>query len=87
MIDTLEYAKQLETAGISREQSEAHTAVLSEILTKEVVMKEELKKFQMNVDHQFQLFDQKLKNLESRLIIKLGAIVVISLTVMKTFLN
>jgi hypothetical protein len=70
MFDSLKYAKQLEAAGITREQAEAHIHIIGEIVEGELATKQDIREL-----------EHKLIELEYRLIIKLSAIVGTMITV------
>jgi len=56
MFNTLNYARKLETAGVPREQAEAHIQIIADIIEGDLATKRDL------------------KDLETRLILKLSAI-------------
>jgi hypothetical protein len=64
MLDTLKYSRILEAVGISRDQAEAHIKIISEIVEGDLATKQDIKGL-----------ENKLVQLEYRLIIKLGAVV------------
>lgn len=64
MFNTLRYSKILEAVGISREQAEAHIQIIAEIVEGELATKQDIERL-----------ENKLVQLEYRLIIKLGAVV------------
>lgn len=91
MFNGLLYTRKLEAVGFSREQAEAHVEMVSEIVEDRLVTKEDFAQFQNRVDqrftdvqnqtdHRFSEFESKLIQMESRLTIKLGTIVVLSQT-------
>lgn len=68
MFDSLKYAKQLEAAGVSREQAEVHIHIISEIVEGELATKQDIER----LDHKL---ETKLLELEYRLVVKLSTIV------------
>lgn len=63
MFDTLRYSRSLEAAGVSREQAEAHVRIIAEIVEGELATKQDIRHL-----------EEKMIQLEYRLIIKLTAI-------------
>ena len=63
MFDTLRYSKILEGVGVSRDQAEAHVQIIAEIVEGELATKQDIKDLKTD-----------LERMESRLLIKLGAL-------------
>ena len=75
--DTLKFANTLKAAGILPAQAEAEAVALSEVLEvnfKELVTKEDLK-------HEVELLRRDMLEMEQRLIIKLGALMAFSISI------
>ena len=73
--DTLKFANTLKGAGVPPAQAEAEATALSEALEvnlKELVTKEDLK-------HEVELLRRDMRDMEQRLIIKLGALMAFSI--------
>ena len=73
--DTLKFANTLKDAGVPPAQAEAEAAALSEVLEvnlKELVTKDDLK-------HEVELLRRDMRDMEQRLIIKLGALMAFSI--------
>jgi len=73
--DTLKFANTLKEAGVPSAQAEAEATVLSEVLEvnlKELVTKEDLR-------HEVDLLRRDIHDMEQRLIIKLGALMTVSI--------
>ncbi len=73
--DTLKFANTLKEAGVPSAQAEAEATVLSEVLEvnlKELVTKEDLR-------HEVDLLRRDMHDMEQRLIIKLGALMTVSI--------
>lgn len=69
MFDTLRYSKVLEAAGISRDQAEAHIKIIAEIVEGDLATKQDVRELK-----------DEMQKLEYRLVIKLGSIVVATIT-------
>ena len=69
MFNTLQYARKLEAVGISREHAEAHIQIIAEIIEGDMATKSDIREL-----------ENKLVQLEYRLVVKLGAIVVTATT-------
>lgn len=65
MFDTLKYSKALEAVGVTRDQAEAHIKIIAEIVEDDLATKQDI-----------QRLEDKLLQLEYRLVIKLTAIMV-----------
>jgi 2-phosphoglycerate kinase len=73
--DTLKFANSLKDAGVPPAQAEAEAVALSEVLEvnlKELVTKDDLK-------HEVELLRRDMRDMEQRLIIKLGALMAFSI--------
>ena len=73
--DTLKFANTLKEAGVPSAQAEAEAAALSEVLEvnlKELVTKDDLK-------YEVELLRRDMRDMEQRLIIKLGALMAFSI--------
>ena len=68
--DTLAYAKKLIAAGFTQQQAEAQAEVLSEIIDERLATKEDIR-----------LLKRDLRELEMRLIIRLGAMMAASIAI------
>lgn len=73
--DTLKFANALKEAGVPSAQAEAEATALSDVLEvnlKELVTKEDLR-------HEVELLRRDMRDMEQRLIIKLGTLMVFSI--------
>ena len=73
--DTLKFANTLKDAGVPPAQAEAEAVALSDVLEvnlKELVTKDDLK-------HEVELLRRDMRDMEQRLIIKLGALMAFSI--------
>lgn len=73
MFDTLAYARKLKEAGFSERQAEIQAEALAEIVTDRLVSKEDLQR--------------ELKELEYRLVIKLGAMTATAIVIVATLVK
>jgi hypothetical protein len=75
--DTLKFANTLKEAGVPPAQAEAEATALSDVLEvnlKELVTKEDLR-------HEVELLRRDMRDMDQRLIIKLGTLMVFSIGV------
>ena len=77
MIDTLMYVKRLEAIGISREQAELQVQVMAEIVDSNYATKQDFRDLKTEMDHKFE-------QLENRLTIKLGSIMIFGMSALAT---
>ena len=85
--DTLKFANKLKSAGVVSEHAEAEAealAVLFEINLKEVATKEDIKHLEERLCERF---DGKFIQLEQRMTIKLGALMVIAVSAVATLVK
>ena len=80
MFNVFKFTKQLEEAGFSRQQAEIQVQVMTEIIEEDLATKQDLKILETNVRSDMQ-------QLELRLIIKLGTLLVIGFTTMVTLMK
>jgi len=68
--DTLEYAKELEEAGVEPKMAEAHTRaqvrVLSDFVDRQIATKSDLKELEIKFDSKFDQIDNKFEQIDSR---------------------
>ena len=82
--DTLRYANTLKAAGVLPEQAEAQAKALSEVLEvnlKELATRGDLLALQRATKSEFDMLRQEMIQLEQRMIIKLGALMVVAVGV------
>jgi len=72
--DSLSYAKKLEAAGFTREQAEVQTEALREVIEDKLATKHDLKELETRLDG-------KIRELEYRLTIRLGAMMAASIAI------
>ena len=78
MFNTLRYARVLESAGVSREQAEAHVQIMAEIVEDNLATKEDIRQLEQKLDH-------KIIQLEYRLTLKIGTMIAASVAAITTF--
>lgn len=69
LFSTLRYSKALEAVGVSRDQAEAHIKIIAEIVEGDLATKADVRELK-----------DEMQKLEYRLIIKLGSIIVATIT-------
>ncbi len=67
--DTLTHAKRLQEAGVPARQAEAHAGALKELVEDNLATKRDLKELEVALRHD-------MKEMESRIVLRLGGIVV-----------
>jgi hypothetical protein len=73
MFNSLKYAKQLEEAGVSRAQAEVHMQIMTEIMETSLATKQDILDVRRDI-----------RELEYKLIIKVGMLVSVSMGVLVT---
>ena len=92
MFNAIKYTQELEKAGFTRKQADASLNLLIEAMTENFATKADLKELEfatkanfkeleLKMESGFQSVDLKLQMLESRLVIKLGALMATLMTV------
>ena len=74
--DTLEYAKKLESVGIPAEQAEVHAEALAGIIDERLASKQDILDLRRD-----------MKEMEMRLTIKLGAMLVVAIGIFATLVK
>ena len=85
--DTLKFANKLKSAGVVSEHAEAEAEALADIFEinlKEVATKEDIKHLEERLCERF---DDKFIQLEQRMTIKLGALMVIAVSAVATLVK
>ncbi len=84
MFNALKYTQELEKAGFTRKQAEISLNLLIEAMTENFATKTDLKELEFKMESRFQTLETKMESgfreLESRIIIKLGALMVTLIT-------
>ncbi|MDD5267643.1 MAG: DUF1640 domain-containing protein [Methylococcales bacterium] len=88
--DTLKFANKLKSAGVVSEHAEAEAEALAELFEinlKEVASKEDIKLLKDDIKHLEERIDGKFIQLEQRMTIKLGALMVIAVSAVATLVK
>ncbi len=88
--DTLKFANKLKSAGVVPEHAEAEAEALADIFEinlKEVATKEDIKFLKDDIKHLEERIDGKFIQLEQRMTIKLGALMVIAVSAVATLVK
>ena len=84
MNNILNYARMLEGVGLSREQAETHIKILSEIMEEKIATKVDLRSEISNLE---QRLGFEIRLIESKMTIKIGAMLCASIAVMTALLK
>ena len=83
ILDTLEYARRLQEAGVAREQAEAHATVLTEMILAEVATKQDvelsIERAVAPLAREIELLRDEIGRMQDRMTIRLGAMLVIGI--------
>jgi hypothetical protein len=94
VLDTLEYARRLEKAGVGREQAEAHAAIMSEMILVEVATKAdiddatvalgkelraEMGLMRAGLERRIDKLEEKVDRIQDRLTIRMGGMIVVGI--------
>jgi len=88
MTNPLRYVKQLEGVGLSREQAETHVQIITDFVEGELTTKQDLTNIKnelkleisglkTEMEQKFSDFNHRLIEMESRLVIKMGAMLAV----------
>ncbi len=87
MSNPLKYIKDLEAAGFQRKQAEAQVQMVLDAVEGDLVTKSDFALFKEHFDHRFIEVDNRFREIELRLTIKLGMITVTTTTVAVAILS
>ncbi len=102
MVNAFKYTKQLEEAGFSREQAEAQLQIISEIVEGDLATKQDLKTLETSLRQDLKILetsllntieiktthlDNKIQQVEYRITIKLGTLLIVGFTTMITLMR
>jgi hypothetical protein len=77
MLDTLKYVNILESKGFTREQAEAQVGLVRDVMYEELATRQDLKDLRTELKSEMAEIRSDLKNLEFKLIIKMGTLMTI----------
>lgn len=80
MFNAFKFTKQLEDAGFSREQAEIQVQVITEIIEDDLATKADLRAVEVNLEN-------KIQQIEYRMTVKIGTLLVIGFTTMVTLMK
>ena len=88
---TLEYARRLRQAGFSEQQAEGQARALAAVMTDTLATKQDLRELEHRIDARFAqqdaVFDARLADLERRLTLRMGGIMVASVGVVSALVK
>jgi len=88
MLNAFKYTTQLEEAGFSREQAEIQLQVITEIVEGELATKQDLEILRKDISNVVEIktnnLENKMQQLEYRITIKLGTLLIVGFTTMAT---
>lgn len=87
MFDTLNYAKKLESVGVSRDQAETHVQMIAQIIEDGLATKQDLKDSETALRQDIRELRDEMQKLEYRLTIKLGVMMTVAASVMLAILK
>ncbi len=85
--DTLYYAKKLREAGFTEQQAEAQAEALRAVVDENLATKRDLKELEVALRHEMELLRQEIKQSESRVTIRLGALIVAAVVVLAALMK
>jgi len=74
--DTLRYAKKLKAVGITEKQAEVFAETMAETIDNKLATKFDIKCLEERMDRRFELIDRHFEELELRMTVKLGGIMI-----------
>lgn len=91
VFDTLAYAKKLKEVGVPEIQAEAHAEAIAELIDNKLATKHDLHKLEINLTKEMGAletrFNHKLSDLNHKLTIKLGGMLILAITVLATIIK
>lgn len=89
--DTLAYSKKLREAGFTESQAEAQAVALAEIVDEKLATKQDLKEAEISLRRDIKELEinlrHEMKEMESRIIIKLGSMMVVAVGLVATLVK
>ncbi|MES2296883.1 MAG: hypothetical protein V4582_07550 [Pseudomonadota bacterium] len=71
--DTLDYAQQLETAGVPKAQAEIHAKALAGVLSTSLVTQNQFEVFDCQINTRFDAFERRMDEFEHRVLARFDA--------------
>jgi len=87
MFNALKYTKKLEEVGFSREQAEIQLQVITEIVEDDLATKQDLKNLENSMEIKFNNLENKILQVEYKIIIKLGSLLILGFTTMAALMR
>lgn len=81
-MNAIEYIRNLEAVGFTRAQAEVQAQGLTEIMETKFATKDDLRNEVLKIQTEFKLVRSEMREMESRLTIKLGSIMVAGIAFM-----
>ena len=81
MSNPMKYIKSLEAAGFQRNQAEAQVEMVFDMLKSDLLTKSEFEIFKQHIDRRFLEIDHRFKELELSLVVKLGFMMVSTVSI------
>ncbi len=85
--DTLAYAKKLKSAGFTEEQAETQVEALAQIVDDKLATKKDIMLIHRDIEELRIEFKRDLAEMESRLIIKMGSMLVVTIGILATLMK
>ena len=85
--DTHAYVKKLKAVGFTEEQAEVQAEALAELIDERLATKQGLKELDNAHKHDIMLLKHDMKEMETRLTIKLGAIATTGIIIVAALVN
>ncbi len=86
-LDTLGYAKKLQEAGVPSQQAEAHAEALRTVLEGDIATKQDIDLLRHEMRAMETRLEARLAEMETRLLVRLGTIVIGSMTILGAFMG
>jgi hypothetical protein len=85
--DTLAYAKKLLSAGFTQQQAEVQAEALKDIIDDRLATKDDIKETNLQIRESEKNLRHEMKEMELRIVIRLGAMIAASIAIIVTFLK
>lgn len=87
VFDTFENVKKLKAVGFSEAQAEVQTRIITDLVESQLVTRQYLDERFKEVDTRFKEVDTRFKEMELRLTIRLGAMIVVAISIVATLVK